>query len=414
MAQTDISDNIRQVRPSQLIPLLEICRAAKRPAFIWGQPGIGKSDLVRQLGEKHNCRVVDVRLLLLEPTDLRGIPYRDRHVTTDDIVSTMTEVTKSMSKSLKNLKLDDDHAKLVLSKALEGALENAGTSGMSWSQPNELPNPNDQDNIILFLDELTAAPQSVQAAAYQLVLDRKIGSYILPPNCVIIAAGNRMSDRGVSFKMPTPLANRFVHFELCSDFEDWHYWAIKNRVNPEVLGFLGAFKGKLNQFTPTDAERAFPTPRSWAFVSDMLWNINTIDDGMLQHLVAGCIGNGVASEFMAHRKYSKDLPKPSDILIGKAKEMNNKEISAQYAISAALTYELHDRYLKAKENKKLDAWHDEANYFFEFIMKNFSKELVIMSVRTAIKGYDIQIASRKIKSWSKFFEKYGKLISQAI
>ena len=223
-----------------------------------------------------------------------------------------------------------------------------------------------------------------------------------------------MSDRGVAFKMPTPLANRFVHFELTHDFEDWHYWAIKHRINPEVLGFLGAFKGKLNQFTPTDAERAFPTPRSWAFVSDMLWNISAIEDSMLQHLIAGCIGNGVASEFMAHRKYSKDLPKPSDILIGKAREMTNKEISAQYAISAALTYELHDRYLKAKETKKLDAWHTEANYFFEFIMENFSKELVIMSVRTAIKGYDIQIASRKIKSWSKFFEKYGKLISQAI
>lgn len=411
MAATDISDNIRQVRPSQLIPLLEICRLARRPAFIWGQPGIGKSDLVRQLGEKYDMIMCDVRLLLLEPTDLRGIPYRDRKITTEDIVAT----TKQVHKDIAKLKIEDEKlATVVLSKALEAALENAGVSGMSWSQPNELPEPNDKRHIILFLDELTAAPQSVQAAAYQLVLDRKIGSYTLPENCIIIAAGNRMSDRGVAFKMPTPLANRFVHFELCSDFEDWHMWAIKNRINPEVLGYLGAFKGMLNKFNPTDADRAFPTPRSWAFVSDMLWNISGIEDNMLQHLIAGCIGNGVAGEFMAHRKYAKDLPKPSDILDGKATKMTNKEISAQYAISAALTYEFHDRYVKAKEEKKLAAWHKEADRFFVFIMDNFSKELVIMSVRTAIKGYDIQIASRQIPSWSRFFEKYGKLISQAI
>lgn len=410
MSSSEISDNIRVVKPSQLNQLLEICRRAQRPAFIWGPPGIGKSDLVRQLGESTKSKVIDVRLLLLEPTDLRGIPYRDRKVSQAEIVKVVKQVTKDISA----LKLEKDQAEVVLSKALDTALENAGVSGMSWSQPNELPNPADTSKIILFLDELTAAPQSVQAAAYQLVLDRKIGSYCLPKDCVIMAAGNRMSDRGVSYKMPTPLANRFIHFELTHDFEDWHLWAIKHRINPDVLGYLGAFKGMLNKFNPTDADRAFPTPRSWAFVSDMLWEVQGMEDNMLQHLIAGCIGQGVAGEFMAHRKYAKDLPRPSDVLDGKVKEMKNKEISAQYAISAALSYELHDRYLKAIENKTLDAWHTDANYYFEFIMDNFSKELVIMTVRTAIKGYDIQIGSRKIKSWGRFFDKYGKLISQAI
>ena len=105
-----------------------------------------------------------------------------------------------------------------------------------WAAPNFLPRP-DAKGGILFLDELNSAPPSVQAAAYQLILDRRIGEYTLPENWSIVAAGNRESDRGVTHKIPSPLANRFVHFEMEHSVSDWRDWAFRTQVEDDIISF---------------------------------------------------------------------------------------------------------------------------------------------------------------------------------
>ena len=214
----------------------------KRPVFMWGPPGIGKSDIVHQIGAEQNREVIDIRLSLWEPTDIKGIPYYNSTLNT-----------------------------------------------MCWAPPTELPtDPN--STAILFLDELNSAAPATQAAAYQLVLNRRVGTYILPKGVAIIAAGNRETDKGVTYRMPAPLSNRFLHLELTTDFEDWLNWATNNLIHGQVVGYLGFAKQDLYNFDPKSPSRSFATPRSWTFVSDLL-NDDDLEDETLMDLVSSTGGS---------------------------------------------------------------------------------------------------------------------------
>ena len=215
---SDIS--IRQVGPKSAKTSIAFAIKKKRPIFLWGPPGIGKSDLVNQIGADTEREVIDVRLALWEPTDIKGIPY---YSTKDN--------------------------------------------AMVWAPPIELPT-DPKSTAILFLDELNSAPPAVQAAAYQLILNRKVGTYKLPDGVDIVAAGNRDGDKGVTYRMPAPLANRFVHLEMKVDFDDWQDWAVNNDIHPEVVGYVGYAKQDLYDYDPKSPSKSFATPRSWSFVSD--------------------------------------------------------------------------------------------------------------------------------------------------
>ena len=334
----------------------------RRPLFIWGPPGIGKSDAIHQLGHELNAHVIDVRLSLWEPTDIKGIPYF-----------------------------------------------NSVDNTMSWAPPVELPNEelaSKHEHIILFLDEMNSAPPSVQAAAYQLVLNRKVGTYKLPDNVFIVAAGNREADKGVTYRMPAPLANRFVHLELRVDFEDWLNWAIDNKIHKDVVGYLSFAKQDLYDFDPKTASRSFATPRSWAFVSELL--DDELGEGTLADLVSGAVGEGTGVKFMAHRKVAGRMPNPSDILAGKVTELKVKEISAMYSLTVSMCYELKDA-----ADKKVKDWDKMADYFFRFMMDNFETELVVMGAKVALTNYDLPIDASRMKNFDEFHDRFGKYVIAA-
>ena len=194
--------------------------------------------------------------------------------------------------------------------------------------------------IVLFLDEMNSAAPAVQATAYQLVLNRRVGKYKMPDNVVIVAAGNRESDKGVTYRMPAPLANRFVHMEMKVDYESWEAWAVENRIHKDVVGYIGFAKGDLYDFDPKSATRSFATPRSWSFVSELL--DDSMSESTLTDLIAGTVGEGLALKFMAHRKVAGQMPNPADILDGKVTELKVKEISAMYSLTVNMCYELRD------------------------------------------------------------------------
>jgi ATPase family associated with various cellular activities (AAA) len=324
----------RTVGPSGAKKSLRKAFKNKRPIFLWGPPGIGKSDIIKQLGTELEAHVIDVRLSLWEPTDIKGIPYFD---------------------------------------------SNDGT--MRWAPPSELPDTalaSKHKQIILFLDEMNSAAPAVQAAAYQLILNRRVGTYHLPDNVVLVAAGNRETDKGVTFRMPAPLANRFVHLEMQVNWDDYFDWAVDNKVHQDVVGFLSFSKKDLYDFDPKSSSRAFATPRSWSFVSELLTD-DDVDTETLTDLVSGSVGEGLALKFMAHRKHASKMPNPSDILSGKVKKMDTKEISAMYSLTVSLCYELKDACDKNAKN-----WNDQTNYFFEFMMNNFETELVIMGTKLQV------------------------------
>ena len=242
--------------------------------MIWGPPGIGKSELVEGITKELNGYMIDLRLGQMEPTDIRGIPFYNKEI-----------------------------------------------GKMDWAPPVELPDEelaSQYPIVVLFLDELNSAAASVQAAAYQLILNRRIGKYVLPKNVVMVAAGNRESDKGVTYRMPTPLANRFIHQEMKVDFPSWQEWAVNNNIHKDGVGYLSFAKQDLYDFDAKSASRAFATPRSWTFVSQLLDEEE--DKDTVTNLIAGTVGEGLAVKFMAHRKVASKMPNPTDILSGKVKD----------------------------------------------------------------------------------------------
>jgi len=355
--------NVRTVTVNGAKAALRHAFKKRRPVFIWGPPGIGKSDSIHQLGAEMDAHVIDVRLSLWEPTDIKGIPYY-----------------------------------------------NANENTMTWAPPVELPSQelaSKYNSIILFLDEMNSAPPAVQAAAYQLILNRRVGTYRLPDNVLVVAAGNREADKGVTYRMPAPLANRFVHLELRVDFEDWLNWAVDNKVHKDVVGYLSFAKQDLYDFDPKTASRSFATPRSWAFVSELL-DDTEVGDSVVADLVSGAVGEGTAVKFMAHRKVAGRMPNPTDILHGKVKELKVKEISAMYSLTVSLCYELKDL-----AQKKTKGWDDMADNFFRFMMDNFETELVVMGAKIALTNYDLPLDPSKMKNFDEFHDRFGKYVIAA-
>lgn len=271
------------MKASAIVRALRSLIQARQPVFLWGSPGCGKSSVVRQLAAALKLPLQDIRALLLDPVDLRGLPF-------------------------------------------------LGKDGRSqWATPDFLPT---SGSGILFLDELNAAPAMVQASCYQLVLDRKLGEYTLPDGWAIVAAGNRDSDRAVTTRMPTPLRNRFVHLDFEVDLQEWSEWALQTGIRPEVIAFL-RFRPELLSAFDRD-QNAFPSPRSWEFVSRIL---DATPDPCVEHeLFAGAVGAGAATEFSAFLKTFRELPNIDAILLNPLKEPVPENAAAQYAVASALAH----------------------------------------------------------------------------
>jgi len=192
------------------------------PVMLWGPPGVGKSQIVAQVAARRQVPLIDIRLAQMEPTDLRGIPYRDGRAVT-------------------------------------------------WSVPALLPDAERHGpSGVLFLDEITSAVPTVTAAAYQLILDRRLGEYRVPSSWAIFAAGNRHGDRGVTYQMPAPLANRFAHYDIEPELDDWTAWAHASGIDARLVALLRFRPDLLFQFDPARYAAAFPSPRSWEYVKGQM------------------------------------------------------------------------------------------------------------------------------------------------
>ena len=254
------------LRPSELAATLALLVEARQPCIVWGPPGAAKSQIAQQVAADTSREYVDVRALLLDPVDLRGIPWRDEQGCT------------------------------------------------RWAPPAFLPPTGDTGRWLINLEELPSATPMVQAALYQLVLDRKVGEYELPEGASLIACGNREGDRGVVHRMPTPLASRFVHLEIRVDAEDWCAWGAGAGIAPEVLFFIQLRPELLHNFDPKTKERAFACPRTWEFASGIVKRRRGLDPACERALLRGAVGEAAAVEFCAFLQVWRELPHPRAVL----------------------------------------------------------------------------------------------------
>jgi hypothetical protein len=271
------------MRAKNLVKSVAALVHQKVPCFLWGAPGIGKSSIVKQIAEEKKIGFIDLRLALMDPTDLKGIPFYDK----------------------------ESHTAL-------------------WAPPAFLPQ---EGEGILFLDELNSAAPSVQASAYQLILDRAVGEYKLPDGWAIVAAGNRDGDRGVTYRMPAPLANRFVHFEMEVSVDDWREWAYKTQVDSQIISYISFKNEHLFTFDAKSDAKSFATPRSWAYVDSIIKA--QIELTLLLDVIGGAVGSEVAVSFLSFVKVMDRLPDIEAILDGKSFEYS-EDVDVLHALSSAL------------------------------------------------------------------------------
>lgn len=248
--------------------------------MIWGPAGIGKSSIIGQIAQEYDIDFVDVRLSQLAPTDLRGLPVAEDGIS-------------------------------------------------KWYPPEFLPRGG---KGILFLDELNMAPPAMQGVAQQLILDRKVGSYVVPSGWFVWAAGNRKEDRAAVFDMPAPLANRFLHLEAQADFDSFKVYALETGVHEQIIAFLSFRPTLLHKIDPQ--QPAWPSPRSWEMAS------------ALHHAeldITPAVGVATATEFQAFIQLYKTLPNLTPILAGKGDRIPwPQEPSTKYATAVGLTVRAAD------------------------------------------------------------------------
>ncbi len=326
------------MKASDITKGLKALVAQKVPTFLWGAPGIGKSSIVKQIADEKGLDFLDLRLALMDPTDLKGIPFYDK----------------------------ETHTAL-------------------WAPPAFLPQKGEG---ILFLDELNSAAPAVQSSAYQLILDRRIGEYELPDGWAIVAAGNREGDRGVTYRMPAPLANRFVHFELDVDVDDWREWAYKSGLDARIIAYISYKNEHLFSFDAKSEAKSFATPRSWEYVGNILKA--GIEKNLLLETISGAIGRDIAVSFLSFIKVMERLP-DIDAIIEGAISSQSEEIDVLYALSSGLV----SKYL---QNSSRESLENILAYTLE--MKSEFAVMVVQDLQR--NGVDMQ-HSINFKKWVKQF-----------
>lgn len=329
--------------------------AALAPLMVWGPPGVGKSSVIRDLCQAHDISFIDIRLSQREPVDLRGLP-----------------VPKG------------DH--------------------VDWLLAGEWPRDPDSKGIILF-DEITAADRALQVAAYEIILDRRLGDlYQLPKGWLVMAAGNRSTDQAVAYSLSSALANRFCHLELSADVESWARWARQQDIAPEVIAFV-RYQSHAFFNMDGDLERGWPSPRSWQRVSDVLQAKPALPAHLMDIMIHGLIGDGAAVEFLAFMQHQHKLPPVDLILAGKAPI----EIPSQPDLKFAFCSSLVDKLWRQP------ATEARLQRFFE-VMFALSSDFATMTLLDAMAHDNEQIANQRAEAMlgHTAFDKWTELHGVAL
>ena len=291
---------VNTITPDELKPIVRIAIECQFPLMIWGPPGVGKSEIVREVNDELGYTWYDIRATMMDPVDIHGIPRLDK----------------------------DDQ----------------GNHVTRWSTPSILPPQGSPGKFTCLIDEITSCASSMQAVFYQLIQLRRIGDYVLPEGAAVLAAGNRTDDLSVAHRMPAALASRFRQVTVRADAPKWVYWAFDKGLSYEVPAFIQFRPDLLHKFDPETyrkGDTAFPTPRTWEMVANALSStVNgrpVRDDATsLRALVIGSVGMGAGLEFLSFLSMIADLPAVSTVFATPGTAPVPPSPDAQIAMVSAL------------------------------------------------------------------------------
>lgn len=342
------SQNLSRVSIDKVPTILSVLWKSNKVAMIWGPPGVGKSVMVRSIaeteqyttGQYHDLckkfpefneicgktftgrRVFDNRLLLMNPTDIKGLP----------VFNSQKEEAEWLATN--NFPMDPNR----LNDLIDRVLNTDDDETHRRLLPRIKQGIHDQ-HAVVFLDELSLAPKLVQGAALQLVLDRSVGEYTLPDNVDMVAAGNRVEDKVGATAMSPALVSRMTHIHIDEpSFKSWKIWALENDICLEVLGYLSFSPENLFEFDATSmsarsGSSSYPCPRTWEFASDVYQDaVKTLDNSdpshrtIMESVLSGTIGEGITAQFLAWVDVYIHLPSPKKVLNGEIKDINFEDI----------------------------------------------------------------------------------------
>lgn len=270
--------------------IIDVLRAGLVPNLL-GSPGLGKSDLVRQIAKELSLKVIDLRLAQMDPTDLVGLPSLDGD--------------RSNYAPPANFPLEEDKV------------------------------PEGYNGWLMFFDEANSAPQGVQSAAYKVILDKMVGQHNIHKNVAMVCAGNLTTDKAVVNRMSTALQSRLIHFNLMVDSKAWQNWAVDNDVDFRVRSFIDFRPELLHKFDPKHSDNTFPCPRTWEFLSKLIKGKKELTTNHIP-LLAGAVGEGTAYEFREYTEIYKKIPTLTQIMANPTGIKMPEEPSHKYAVTSLI------------------------------------------------------------------------------
>jgi hypothetical protein len=329
-----------QVKISQAIPMVTAFIKANIVPMLHGSPGIGKSQIVKQIADEYGLKLIDLRLSQCDPTDLAGFPQIDAARQKAGYVPMDTF-------------------------PLEGETPPAGYNG--W---------------LLFFDEANSAPKAVQASAYKILLDRMIGQRKLHKNCGLVAAGNLATDGAIVEEMSTALQSRMAHIELVVDPQEWTNWAAENGIDHRISDYIKFKPGQLFTFTADHTDKTYACPRTWEFANRVL---QVTEDNSPERLpmLAGTLSEGVAREFITYMKIYDDLPKPHQILITPELIPVPREPSILFALTGTIAHNANE---------------DNFSQLMKFIQR-LPVEFQVVSMRETIRRNKTMVSHSAVQKW---------------
>ena len=339
------------------------------PLMVWGPPGAGKSSIIQTVANREGIGFIDFRLSQVEPVDLRGLP-----------------------------------------------VPNKEEKSVEWFVTAEFPRDPKSRGILLF-DEISAADRSLQVAAYELILDRRLGKlYSLPDGWLVVAAGNRTEDRAVATTMSSALANRFMHVEIDPNSADWIEWGAANDIHPAVLGFIKTRPENLFSTKNQNLERGWPSPRSWHRVSEMckIFSIKAKEDYyLLEKIVYGLVGNSAGIDFMTYYKLNEEFDDILEYMTNPAKKIKIPlENDRKWAMCTSMVYLLWKGTSKEDEAKRIDGFY---RICMELGAKN--SDFATYAMSTAMLGpteHESQNRAMKLFNCKERYTEWAKLFGQAM
>lgn len=437
-----------QLSPSSLRIAIRRAIKARVPVFIWGEPGIAKSSVLKQIATEMGVAYIDFRLASKQPNDIRGLPFP---VTQDGVAGVKWEPALLLPRDLnvdrvhefdaapriiyfhnplsrsnfiryipvvdiKVEAIDPLHTAIILDQtpnSVRIAITDAAGNYVSGFARYMITG---KAKGIVGLDEFNSAIRSVQGATYSLFLDRQIDDYDVPEDVYLAALGNNDTDGGVTYTLAKPIENRMIHLFAKMEYADWAEHAMSARFNPIVQGFYKCFPHLLHKFDVRSPSRSFPTARTAEFLSNLM-NANTVEemsDPIGRSLITGAIGNSVGMQFVTYMELASKMIDPDDVLRGKVSKFDNRhDISLCVVMATSLLYILQSEAEKLSDINKRDPspelknWMIRADNFIGFMRANYLAPIMINVVREAVARCNLPMSHTKMPNYRAFYEEHG-------